>query len=71
VFFRQPRVGRDGRHFHILKYRSMVVDAEEQKDHLRALNEAGAGLFKIAHDPRVTPAGAHAHSGGGDPCGRR
>ena len=58
VFFRQPRVGRDGRHFRIFKYRSMVVDAEEQKDRLRALNEAGDGLFKISHDPRVTRVGA-------------
>ena len=58
VFFRQPRVGRDGRHFHIVKYRSMVTDADAQKDRLRALNEAGVGLFKIAHDPRVTRVGA-------------
>ena len=58
VFFRQPRVGRDGRHFRIFKYRSMVTDADDQKDRLRELNEAGAGLFKITHDPRVTRVGA-------------
>jgi exopolysaccharide biosynthesis polyprenyl glycosylphosphotransferase len=58
VFFRQPRVGRDGRHFRIFKYRSMVVDADDQKDRLRALNEAGVGLFKVTHDPRVTRVGA-------------
>jgi exopolysaccharide biosynthesis polyprenyl glycosylphosphotransferase len=58
VFFRQPRVGRNGRHFHIFKYRSMVVDADEQKDRLRELNEAGVGLFKITEDPRVTRVGA-------------
>jgi exopolysaccharide biosynthesis polyprenyl glycosylphosphotransferase len=58
IFFRQPRVGRDGRHFHIFKYRSMVVDADQQKERLRALNEAGVGLFKITHDPRVTRVGA-------------
>jgi exopolysaccharide biosynthesis polyprenyl glycosylphosphotransferase len=57
VLFRQPRVGRDGRHFRIFKFRSMVVEAEHQKDQLRALNEAGAGLFKITHDPRVTRVG--------------
>jgi exopolysaccharide biosynthesis polyprenyl glycosylphosphotransferase len=57
VFFRQPRVGRDGQHFHIFKFRSMVTDAEGQKDRLRALNEAGNGLFKITHDPRVTRVG--------------
>jgi exopolysaccharide biosynthesis polyprenyl glycosylphosphotransferase len=58
IFFRQPRVGRDGRHFRIFKYRSMVVDADEHKDRLREHNEAGVGLFKITQDPRVTRVGA-------------
>jgi exopolysaccharide biosynthesis polyprenyl glycosylphosphotransferase len=58
VLFRQPRVGRDGRHFHIFKYRSMVVDADAQKDRLRGLNEVGTGMFKISYDPRVTRIGA-------------
>jgi len=58
VFFRQVRVGRDGRHFRIFKFRSMVVDAEEQKAQLRALNEVGDGMFKISRDPRVTRVGA-------------
>jgi exopolysaccharide biosynthesis polyprenyl glycosylphosphotransferase len=58
VFFRQPRVGRDGKHFRIFKYRSMVVEADELKDRLRELNEAGVGLFKITEDPRVTRVGA-------------
>ena len=57
ALFRQPRVGRDGRHFEIFKFRSMVTDADSQKDRLRALNEAGDGLFKITHDPRVTRVG--------------
>jgi exopolysaccharide biosynthesis polyprenyl glycosylphosphotransferase len=57
IFFRQVRVGRDGRHFWIFKFRSMVVDADRRKDELLALNEAGAGLFKIAEDPRVTRVG--------------
>jgi exopolysaccharide biosynthesis polyprenyl glycosylphosphotransferase len=57
IFFRQVRVGRDGRHFSIFKFRSMVVDADSRKDQLRGLNEAGAGLFKIADDPRVTRVG--------------
>ncbi len=57
VLFRQVRVGRDGRHFLILKFRTMVHDAEKQKDQLRAANEAGKGLFKIADDPRVTRVG--------------
>ncbi len=58
VFFRQPRVGRDGGHFRIFKFRSMVNDADEQKDLLRPLNEVGDGLFKISEDPRVTGVGS-------------
>ena len=57
VFFRQERIGRDSRPFRIYKFRSMVVDADEQKDRLRALNEVGDGMFKITEDPRVTRVG--------------
>jgi exopolysaccharide biosynthesis polyprenyl glycosylphosphotransferase len=57
LFFRQVRVGRDGKHFRIFKFRSMVVDAEARKDQLRVFNEAGEGLFKISDDPRVTRVG--------------
>ena len=57
VLFRQTRVGRDGRHFSIYKFRSMVTNAEALKHHLHDLNEAGIGLFKIAADPRVTRVG--------------
>jgi exopolysaccharide biosynthesis polyprenyl glycosylphosphotransferase len=57
ILFRQVRVGRDGRHFHIFKFRSMVMDAERQKDRLRGLNEVGDGMFKISADPRVTRVG--------------
>ena len=57
VFFRQVRVGRDGRTFRMFKFRSMVVNAEEQKDKLRGLNEVGDGMFKISCDPRVTRVG--------------
>ena len=56
VFFRQQRIGRDEEVFDVLKFRSMVPDAEAQKDDLRDLNEA-SGLFKIADDPRVTRVG--------------
>jgi lipopolysaccharide/colanic/teichoic acid biosynthesis glycosyltransferase len=56
VFFRQTRVGRDGRPFRIVKLRTMVVGADELKEDLRALNEA-VGLFKIADDPRITRVG--------------
>lgn len=57
ILFRQVRVGRDGKPFEIFKFRSMVVDAENQKDQLRNLNEVGDGMFKISNDPRVTRVG--------------
>jgi exopolysaccharide biosynthesis polyprenyl glycosylphosphotransferase len=56
VLFRQTRIGRDGEPFQILKFRSMVVDAEERKAELRHLNDT-EGLFKIKQDPRVTRVG--------------
>jgi exopolysaccharide biosynthesis polyprenyl glycosylphosphotransferase len=57
VFFRQLRVGRHGRRFYMLKFRTMVPDADAMKDSLRHRNEAQEGLFKIAEDPRVTRMG--------------
>jgi exopolysaccharide biosynthesis polyprenyl glycosylphosphotransferase len=57
VFFRQLRVGRYGNEFHIFKFRTMVADAESQKDSLRDRNEAQEGLFKLVDDPRVTRVG--------------
>jgi exopolysaccharide biosynthesis polyprenyl glycosylphosphotransferase len=57
VFFRQLRVGRHGHRFQMLKFRTMVPDAEAMKDSLRHRNEAKEGLFKIAMDPRVTRVG--------------
>ncbi len=57
IFFRQIRVGREGRHFSIMKFRSMAADAEALKHQLRDLNEAGVGLFKITADPRITRVG--------------
>jgi exopolysaccharide biosynthesis polyprenyl glycosylphosphotransferase len=56
VLFRQRRIGRDGRPFHMLKFRTMVRDAEAMKAALADRNEA-EGLFKIAEDPRVTRVG--------------
>src|SRR6185436_14421427 len=55
VFFRQIRVGQDGRHFEIIKLRTMVVDAERLQADLMAQNESDGALFKIRNDPRVTP----------------
>jgi lipopolysaccharide/colanic/teichoic acid biosynthesis glycosyltransferase len=57
LLVRQPRVGRHGRHFDMLKFRTMVPGADAMKESLRDRNEAQAGLFKIADDPRVTRVG--------------
>jgi exopolysaccharide biosynthesis polyprenyl glycosylphosphotransferase len=57
VFFRQKRIGRDGRLFEIWKFRSMVVDAEDRLADLVERNEADGPYFKLADDPRVTRVG--------------
>ena len=57
VFFRQRRVGRNGRHFAMLKFRTMVDGADSRKPGLLHMNQAGDGLFKIYDDPRVTGVG--------------
>ena len=58
VFFRQTRIGKDGRGFTLYKFRTMVPDAEQRKSKLAAYNEATGVLFKIRRDPRVTRPGA-------------
>lgn len=58
VFFRQDRVGRNGRVFKMIKFRSMVVDAEARKDALLSANEGSGPLFKLRDDPRITKVGA-------------
>jgi lipopolysaccharide/colanic/teichoic acid biosynthesis glycosyltransferase len=58
VFFRQLRLGRGGEPFYVLKFRTMVADAERRLGELESHNEAAGGvLFKIRRDPRVTPLG--------------
>jgi len=57
ILFRQTRVGRDSKPFKVLKFRSMVADAEVQLTELAALNEADGPLFKMRSDPRVTRVG--------------
>jgi lipopolysaccharide/colanic/teichoic acid biosynthesis glycosyltransferase len=57
VFFRQRRIGRHGETFSMLKYRSMVDNAEDIKSTLHDRNEAKGGLFKITNDPRITRVG--------------
>jgi exopolysaccharide biosynthesis polyprenyl glycosylphosphotransferase len=57
VFFTQERVGLNKRRFRILKFRTMVVEAEEQQELLEHLNEAEGPVFKIKQDPRITRIG--------------
>jgi exopolysaccharide biosynthesis polyprenyl glycosylphosphotransferase len=57
ALFRQERIGRDGAHFTMLKFRSMSTTAEEERLALVAANEADGLLFKIQQDPRVTRLG--------------
>ena len=56
-FFRQRRVGRDDRGFEMLKFRTMVVDAEVRLAELDLDNQRSGPLFKLAVDPRVTTIG--------------
>jgi exopolysaccharide biosynthesis polyprenyl glycosylphosphotransferase len=56
ILFRQTRVGRNGREFQMLKFRTMVHGADERKHELLNLNEA-APMFKIPDDPRTTRIG--------------
>jgi len=57
VFFSQIRIGKNGRRFKIFKFRSMYVDAEEQKKKLETQNEVKGLMFKMTDDPRVTKVG--------------
>lgn len=57
VFFRQQRVGKDGKIFNMFKFRSMVSNAEKLKAELLAQNEVSGAMFKMKNDPRVTRLG--------------
>jgi exopolysaccharide biosynthesis polyprenyl glycosylphosphotransferase len=57
IFFRQVRVGRHGRAFTMIKFRTMAADAEERLGELVDRNEVQGPAFKIRDDPRVTPTG--------------
>jgi exopolysaccharide biosynthesis polyprenyl glycosylphosphotransferase len=59
VLFRQTRVGRGGEQFSMLKFRTMVADAEARKAELAVLNEGNGVLFKLRDDPRVTKVGKY------------
>lgn len=57
VIFYQNRVGKNGRHFRMYKFRSMYIDAEEQKKELMQMNEMQGAMFKMTDDPRITRVG--------------
>lgn len=57
AFYRQRRVGKDGREFTILKFRTMVADADRVRAQLADRNEGAGLLFKMRRDPRVTRVG--------------
>jgi exopolysaccharide biosynthesis polyprenyl glycosylphosphotransferase len=57
IFFKQTRVGRNGKPIRVHKLRTMSVDAEDRLDEVMHLNERNGPLFKTEADPRVTRAG--------------
>ena len=57
ILFIQERFGLNKRRFRMYKFRTMVVDAEARQTALEGLNEAQGPVFKIKHDPRITPLG--------------
>src|SRR5262249_27887680 len=57
IFYGQVRVGKNGRHFRMLKFRSMRRDADQLLAALKQQNEASGPLFKMRADPRVTRLG--------------
>ena len=57
IFFKQLRTGQNGKPFYMLKFRSMVVNAEELKAKLAAQNEQTGPVFKMKNDPRITGIG--------------
>ncbi len=57
VLYQAERVGLKGRRFPCYKFRTMSMDADRLKEHLRACNQRRGPFFKIADDPRITPAG--------------
>ena len=57
VFFVQQRFGQNKRMFGMIKFRSMVIDAEARQAALEKFNEFGGPMFKMKNDPRITPIG--------------
>lgn len=57
IFYKAQRIGRKGRTFRCYKFRTMVADADKQKEKLQHMNERDGILFKISNDPRITRVG--------------
>lgn len=57
LLFKQKRAGLGGKPFEMLKFRTMIVNAEAKREELLALNEQDGPAFKVKNDPRVTPFG--------------
>ena len=57
VFYRQERMGLDGKSFSIVKFRTMTPDAEARYEELAALSDTRGAAFKMTHDPRITRIG--------------
>ena len=57
ILFRQRRCGKGGTSFELFKFRTMVADADAQKEKLRALSSVSWPDFRLEHDPRVTRIG--------------
>lgn len=57
IFYAQERIGQNGRPFWMIKFRSMVVNADDQKQALKEMNDRSGPIFKIKDDPRLTGVG--------------
>ncbi|MBD7895288.1 sugar transferase [Limosilactobacillus sp. Sa3CUN2] len=57
VFYKQVRVGKNGKKFKMYKFRSMVVNADQLLDKLKEKNDVDGAMFKMKHDPRITKVG--------------
>lgn len=57
VFYKQVRVGKNGCHFKMYKFRSMVTNADQLLEELKDQNDVDGAMFKMKHDPRITKIG--------------
>jgi len=57
VFFKQERVGLNGKIFHMWKFRSMSIDADKKFEQVKKLNQTNCIMFKAKNDPRITKVG--------------